>query len=156
MRLLLGFLLLLSPLIASAENTDLEKQSFEIYGEIMSPYCPGRLLRDCPSGKATELKERIYKDLENGVEKEAIVSALVKNYGSSIIATPPTSGFSSLVWIAPAIFVLAGLGIISFFVSRSIGGDKLKKTKVAPKPDLTKNGATNKEIDDEIEKLIQS
>ena len=58
-------LLLIFTLSATAEvetsqrDAVLEREVAVVAGSVLSPYCPGRLLRDCPSSAARELKEKV-------------------------------------------------------------------------------------------------
>ena len=53
----------------------------EIFNSTLSPFCPGLLLRDCPSGKATELKENLHQRFEHGDTIEAVRKDLNTQFG---------------------------------------------------------------------------
>lgn len=81
----------------------------EINSEIMSPFCPGLLLRDCPSEKATELKNQILTKLEKDkLEKKQVISWLEQQFGSKIYSAPQMKGFGIVGWLMPAVFLLLG------------------------------------------------
>lgn len=99
----------------------------KIFSSVMSPFCPGRLLRDCPSSQATELKEKIRADLQSGASEEQVVSSLVGLYGREIQAAPAFSGvadFESLAWLAPAIFAGGGLLFLLIWLSARTGREE--------------------------------
>ena len=84
----------------------------------MSPYCPGKLLSDCPSAKASELKKTIREDLANGKSKESVLANLNDEFGEETMkSVPDESGFGLLAWSAPFLFLVVGLffGIRSLF-----------------------------------------
>lgn len=121
------FLLLSSILIAllalpvsagAATDADpaLEQQAQIIFGEVLSPFCPGRLLRDCPSSAATELKDRIRGEVRAGKSREEILAGLYALYGDQIRAVPAVAGFGLAAWLAPGIFLLLGLLIIGMWL----------------------------------------
>ncbi len=85
-----------------------EAAAKEIFFEVMSPFCPGRSLHDCPSGAATDLKNEIRASLQRGENKNQIMESLVQKFGSDIRAVPSTSGFGLLAWLVPGIFLIGG------------------------------------------------
>ena len=96
----------------------------EIMATIMSPYCPGRLLKDCPSGQALQLKEDIISRIEKGEDSNAIVESLVVRFGDSIRAAPKASGFGLVAWVAPILFLLlGGIMIVAWLRSRLQHGE---------------------------------
>lgn len=100
----LGFLLL-SASPASAAPEDVANR---ISNEIMSPYCPGVTLHDCPSRQADELRERIEGWAAQGWDDERIMAELVDQYGEGVRATPPSEGGGILWWILPGLVAVLG------------------------------------------------
>lgn len=99
-----------------AENAALSPKVIEdtdyIMGTLMSPYCPGRLLKDCPSGQAFALKEKITTRLQSGESSEAVVADLINTFGDEIRAAPEVKGFGMVAWFAPALFLVIGAILI--------------------------------------------
>lgn len=95
---------------AALTDAVIEQQAHEIFTTTMSPYCPGLLISDCPSGKASELKVSIREDLRNGKRPDEIRNELQVRYNAALDARPATSGFGALMWIVPAL--LLGLGAL--------------------------------------------
>lgn len=88
-----------------------------ISAEVMSPYCPGVTLHDCPSDAAVQLRERILGWAQDGWSRERILDRLEAEYGPSIRSTPPASGAGLWAWVMPAVAVGAGL-IVAAAVAR--------------------------------------
>jgi cytochrome c-type biogenesis protein CcmH/NrfF len=84
---------------------------------IMSPYCPGVTLHDCPSSEAIAMRTRIEGWAEDGMSRTAIMDRLVDEFGPSIRAAPPTEGAGLLAWILPGLAVIAG-GAIAYLAAR--------------------------------------
>lgn len=80
----------------------------EVSREVMSPACPGRLLIDCTSGEADQLRELIRQKIAQGQTKEQIINYLVEVYGVTILASPPKSGFYLAAWTLPFLALLYG------------------------------------------------
>ena len=121
-----ALLLILAPTASFAEPTLLDdkfsseqKDAFEeVQGNIMSPYCPGRLLKDCPSTAARELKVTIKERILSGESAEAIKEDLLEEFGEDMRASPKAEGIGMLAWIAPFLFLLLGAVVITFWVIR--------------------------------------
>jgi cytochrome c-type biogenesis protein CcmH len=76
--------------------------------EVMSPYCPGVTLHDCPSSSAQDLRAEIVAWAEDGMTKGEIVDRLEDEFGPSIRAVPEAEGAGLLAWLLPAAAVIAG------------------------------------------------
>ncbi|MCI5066277.1 cytochrome c-type biogenesis protein CcmH [bacterium] len=88
----------------------------EVQGNIMSPYCPGRLLKDCPSSAARELKLSIKERILQGEDAETIIQSLLEDFGNEMRASPKGEGVGLLAWLAPAAFLLLGFGGLLLWV----------------------------------------
>lgn len=113
-RRLLVFLFCLIAAVSSFVEADerkevLDKQAYELYQQVFSPFCPGRSLNDCPSSKAHELKIEMRAQLENGVPPQTILEGVFAKFGEKYRAIPAYQGFGKLVWWVPLGFVLIGL-----------------------------------------------
>ena len=81
--------------------------------ELMSPFCPGLLLSDCPSPNAAVLRTEITSRIGRGEAPSAITDDLVARYGAQILGSPPAEGFGLLLWIVvPAVALVSGVTLI--------------------------------------------
>ncbi|MBX7136452.1 MAG: cytochrome c-type biogenesis protein CcmH [Oligoflexia bacterium] len=106
-------------LVFAQSDAASDQTAHQIYSTVMSPFCPGRLLNDCPSPDAAELKHRIREQLASGESSDQIIKALVTKYGDKLRAAPGFSGFGAAAYLVPAIFVLFGIGAIVFWLRRA-------------------------------------
>ena len=84
----------------------------------MSPYCPGANLRDCGSGKAEILRQRIRGWIAEGRSQDWITEQLVAEYGEMILGAPRFKGWGMVAYIAPILALLIGLGAVLAFLQR--------------------------------------
>lgn len=70
---------------ASAAQVDTNAQ--RLFSQLMSPYCPGLLLADCPSQDAFDLRAEIRARLAAGETPAQVEEALYARFGESIRAT---------------------------------------------------------------------
>ncbi len=151
MRLFLISFLLLSILVAPlAQSIELNDQQTriaqDVFANTMSPYCPGRLLQDCPSTAASELKEKIRVKVAAGESLQSIDAYLFEVYGETIKASPDASGFGLTAWITPFLFLIVGAAMIIFWLKSN-----LKKAKVGTSTKLSKiDSSWDKKIDQEL------
>lgn len=82
----------------------------DVSERIMSPFCPGVTLHDCPSDSAVALRDRIEAMAEQGLGRDDIIVVLEREFGESIRAMPEADGSGLLAWALPGIGVLVGIG----------------------------------------------
>ncbi|MEA2452608.1 MAG: cytochrome c-type biosis protein CcmH [Actinomycetota bacterium] len=97
-----GLLAMASPAVAAPQDI-----ANDISEHIMSPFCPGVTLHDCPSDSAVDLRDRITAMAEQGFTRAQIMAKLLDEYGESIRAEP-TGGSGLVAWILPALAAIGG------------------------------------------------
>ena len=99
-------LALASPAVAAPQDV-----ANDISQNIMSPFCPGVTLHDCPTDSAVALRDRITGWAEEGLSRSEIMDRLVEDYGETIRAQPPRSGSGLVAWLLPALAALLASGV---------------------------------------------
>jgi cytochrome c-type biogenesis protein CcmH/NrfF len=92
--------------------------SYRLSGEVMSPYCPGRSLSDCPSPQAAELREWIVQQEEAGVSRSEVEKELFRVFGERILQAPRAEGMGLLAYLIPAAAFAAGGALVVLFLRR--------------------------------------
>jgi cytochrome c-type biogenesis protein CcmH len=144
-------LLLCAPSFARADaNSEaLDKQSYEMYQQVFSPFCPGRSLNDCPSSKAHELKLEMRQKLEQGVPTDQILQAVFSRFGDKYRAVPLFEGIGTMVWLAPIGFVVVGLTLAVAVVLRR----KKASSRTSGPQEARVSPELQRAIDEELSKL---
>jgi cytochrome c-type biogenesis protein CcmH/NrfF len=120
--------------------------AYDLAGDVMSPYCPGRTLASCPSPQAAELIQWIALQEAAGASREEVEAQLYARFGDVIRAAPKPEGWGLAAYAIPLLSALVGIGLVAWVLRRlSAGGDK-----VTPAPVPTGSGPS----DDEIERLV--
>ena len=141
----LGVLLAVFALGAPAGAATGEHWSAELERELMSPYCPGRSLVECPSPAATDLRLWIQAQERAGVSRENVEARLFQQFGDQLRHGPRAEGWGLLAYLVPAFALLGGLGVVLGFLRRQGPGAPTLATAAAPgDPDLAR------EIDREL------
>jgi cytochrome c-type biogenesis protein CcmH/NrfF len=99
-----ALLLLASPAAAAPEDV-----ANDIASKVMSPFCPGVTLHDCPSAAAQALRDRIERWARQGLSEDQILDSLEADYGVAVRSTPPAGDGGWLAWALPGAALLVGL-----------------------------------------------
>jgi cytochrome c-type biogenesis protein CcmH len=91
----------------------IDTRANEMYDQIMSPFCPGRTLANCPSPQAATMRERVKQQLAAGMSEDEIVDSLYGIYGEIILGAPRAEGIGILAWVMPAVFLLLGVALLA-------------------------------------------
>ncbi|MGH2704167.1 MAG: cytochrome c-type biogenesis protein [Actinomycetota bacterium] len=104
--------------------------SEQVQARIMSPFCPGLSLAECPSGEAAELRARIGRRILEGWTNRRIDAWLVADYGEGVLGRPRDLA----AWVAPAVALLAGAIGVGAALSRKATGGREAATDPGPAP----------------------
>ena len=106
---------------AAPGPADVDREAHKVFGAFLSPFCPGRLLSDCPSSAAGELREKIRARVEKGESGEQVLESLFDDYGDRFRAAPQARGFGTVAWVAPGLFLLIGIVTMSLWLRSRMG-----------------------------------
>ena len=102
---------------------DLEVQraraAHELSRELMSPYCPGRTLADCPSPDAGAVRDEIREALRGGESVDSIRTRIESRFGAQVIGVPTTL----LGWLLPIAALAAGALVLVLALRRAVSRD---------------------------------
>lgn len=88
-----------------------------IEGQVWSPYCPGRLLIDCPTRQADELRAEIERRVASGQSADTVMRWIRLNFGNEAIARP-SGRDTTLVWSFPVALFVVGTTVLVVCVRR--------------------------------------
>jgi cytochrome c-type biogenesis protein CcmH len=139
--------LVLTAASAAAQPRDLDARAHQIFTSVMSPYCQGLLLADCPSRAAFELRLDIRARLEAGETPADIEQSLYHRFGDVIRAVPPPSGSGLVLRLVPVVVLLLSLAALMLFLARARAGEQ----GPPPRPELDR--AMEERLNQELEDL---
>ncbi|CAN5780578.1 hypothetical protein BH23ACT12_BH23ACT12_08670 [soil metagenome] len=111
--------LALGMVLTSGPDPDAVPTSDEVAGRMMSPFCPGLTLDECPSDQATRLRSEVDEMVRRGDTNAEIDRWIVDNFGEVALARPG----GSVAWVGPPLLVLAGLATVLVFLKRRTVGE---------------------------------
>lgn len=104
----------LSPAARSAVVT----QSNQLFGTLMSPFCPGLTLANCPSIYAETLRVSVRGRLAAGEEPDQVVESLVAAFGEGMRGAPRARGLGLALWTLPFIALVGGGTGVTWWIRR--------------------------------------
>ncbi len=107
-------------LVLDASGVAAKSWSYDLAGELMSPYCPGRTLSSCPSPQAAELVQWMVLQEAAGSTREEIVAILVERFGEDILGAPPARGITLWAYILPILGFVIGGGLVILALRRIV------------------------------------
>ncbi len=112
-------LVLLAALAAPALAEE-EGWGYAMANELMSPYCPGRALAECPSPQAEDMRRWILAQEEAGRSKADVEAELLLNFGDQLLQAPRAEGLGLIAYIAPLVLFLVGGAIVAVFMRKQV------------------------------------
>ena len=99
-----------------------EGWAYEMANELMSPFCPGRSVADCPSPQAQTLRMWLIVQEAAGRPRAEVEAELIARYGESVLGAPRARGFGLTAYLIPVAVVAAGAALLVWFLRRQTRG----------------------------------
>jgi cytochrome c-type biogenesis protein CcmH len=119
-----------------AADPALEARVLNITAELRCLVCQNQTIADSHSGLAEDLRNQVREQLRSGASDEQVVQFMTDRYGDFVRYRPALKGSTLLLWVGPAAFLVAGLGVLALVLRR--------RSKLAPErfePDADEDGA---------------
>src|SRR5262249_46943456 len=87
---------------APADRGASTRWAYDLANDLMSPFCPGRSLADCPSPDAASLRMWILVQAAAGRTRDDVEQELYARYGEVIRAAPKAEGWGLAAYWIPA------------------------------------------------------
>jgi cytochrome c-type biogenesis protein CcmH len=120
-------------LSSCARDRDPSEIASRVSQEVMSPFCDGLTIHDCPSQQSEELRFEILQMARRGMSADAIVDDLVARYGERIRGVPAPEGTGLVLWVLPVAAAAAGIVLAIILARRfSSRGDGTESGEMKP------------------------
>lgn len=116
-RLVLGLVCTL--LVAGAAQA--EGWAADAANHLMSPFCPGRTLAECPSPQAKSLVVWLGVQEGAGRSREEVTAELVERYGENLLPAPPVRGVGVAAYVFPVLAFCLGGTVVWVYLRRQTG-----------------------------------
>lgn len=130
--------------VAQTPQEEVDREAGRLFDQVMSPFCPGRTLTNCPSPQAEVLRDGITERLRAGATPDEIWEDLYEVYGDQVRSIPRATGFNLLAWMIPGLFFAIGAWLLIRWLRQP-----QSVAKPAPQPQA-------EQLDPELEQRLQS
>ena len=99
-------------------SSDLEKRYRDLSAELRCPKCQNQNIADSNAPISQDLRRVLYEELEEGASDQEILDHMVARYGEFVRYRPGFSGATAVLWLAPGLLLMAGIGIAAAILRR--------------------------------------
>lgn len=109
---------LVALLSLAAAQVELEATVFKVAEKLRCPVCVSESVAQSSSPTSVQMREIIADKLRAGESEEEILAFFQERYGDWILLEPPRRGIYLVVWLAPILAALIGLGLLIYYLKR--------------------------------------
>lgn len=124
---LLALLLIVARAQAVIETYEFSSQELEeryqlLSAELRCPKCQNQNIADSNAPISKDLRTLLHKQLEAGASDEEILDYMVARYGEFVRYRPSFNSATAILWLAPALLLLAALAVAALTLRSRRGG----------------------------------
>lgn len=93
----------------ASADPQLEARMVRITSDLRCLVCQNQSIADSHSGLATDLRQQVREQLQQGKTDDEIRAYMTQRYGDFILYSPPVKTRTLALWAGPALIVVAGL-----------------------------------------------
>lgn len=93
-----------------ASDAAIEARFKALTTELRCLVCQNQTIADSSAALAVDLRNEVQRMLKDGASDARIIEYMVARYGDFVLYRPPVKPITLLLWGAPALFLVAGLG----------------------------------------------
>jgi cytochrome c-type biogenesis protein CcmH len=94
------------------DDPELQARYEDIIAEVRCVKCQNQSIKDSNALIASDLRREIRRMIEDGRTNDEIYDFLVARYGDFVLYRPRATGKTLFLWLAPAVFLLAGAAFL--------------------------------------------
>ncbi|HEX6739759.1 MAG TPA: cytochrome c-type biogenesis protein, partial [Vicinamibacteria bacterium] len=99
----------------------LDARTKEVAALLRCPVCQGLSVQDSPSSMAQKMRVQVRELVAAGYDREQILKHFEASYGEFVLLRPAMRGVNWLVWLAPALGLVAGGVVVTWALRRGRG-----------------------------------
>ena len=133
-RIIIVFLLsfLLSGIFLSTPTLALTVD--EVTKDLMCTCGCGEILGECDCEVAARMAGPIRGMIDQGQDRNQILSYFVEQYGETVLAAPAERGFNLTVWVIPFVVMGIAIGVVYFVMTKWVLKGKTRKKRGVARP----------------------
>lgn len=106
------------PAGAGLSGEALERETQRVASLLRCPVCQGLSVADSPAAMALNMKRQVRDLLSWGYSRDQVLRYFEASYGQFVRLEPPRRGINWLVWLGPALALLAGAAVVVLAMRR--------------------------------------
>ncbi|WP_376696840.1 cytochrome c-type biogenesis protein [Wenzhouxiangella sp. EGI_FJ10305] len=100
-------------------ESELQRQRFKaLVEELRCTVCQNQSLADSDAPLATDLRDEVFRMLQDNRSDQEIRNFMVERYGDYVLYRPPLAGHTLLLWGGPLALLLVGLVTAGFVIRK--------------------------------------
>lgn len=100
-------------------DSEQQRKRYNVFiEELRCPKCQNQNLSGSNSPIAADLRRELYRMIQEGQSDDAIVDFMVSRYGEFVLYRPRLDENTIILWLAPVLFVLIGVGTALIVIYR--------------------------------------
>jgi cytochrome c-type biogenesis protein CcmH len=84
--------------------------------ELRCLVCQNQSIADSNADLAKDLRNEIYKMLQQGKSEDEVIDFMVQRYGDFVLYNPPMKPLTWLLWFGPVIALFAGFFVVTRYI----------------------------------------
>jgi len=105
-------MMIVIPVLASGQETDLDKRVNELAVELRCLVCQNQTLADSNAPLAVDLRNQIREQLKAGKSEQDVVDFMVARYGDFVLYRPPLKPTTVALWVGPFAILVFGAWLL--------------------------------------------
>lgn len=101
-----------------------ERRFHALTSELRCVMCQNQSLADSNAAIAQDLRREVFHLMREGRSDAEIKAFLVERYGEFVLYRPPFAGDTLLLWLGPAVVLLAGGAVVASVVRRRAAANR--------------------------------
>jgi len=102
--------------------------------ELRCPMCQNETLADSNAPIARDLRNQIFKMMQQGRSDDEIKQYLVERYSNFVLYDPPLGTGTALLWFGPLLILIAGAGVVLVAIRRRGAAATNNESQPGPGP----------------------
>lgn len=98
-------------------DSESDRQRYQSFiDEMRCPKCQNQNLAGSDSPIAEDLRDQVYRLIDEGKSDKEIIDFMVERYGEYILYRPRLSPATLVLWLAPVVIILLGIVVLIWVV----------------------------------------
>lgn len=102
----------------AADDPALEARMLALTSELRCLVCQNQTIADSNAGLAVDLRDQVRDMLRRGDTDAQIMEYMTARYGDFVLYRPPLKSKTALLWFAPGVLLVGGLGVLFLVLRR--------------------------------------